>query len=304
MVREVLQYLPPKPGGIFVDATIGLGGHTEAILTEIERSVVIGIDRDAAALSRSSERLAGFGERLKRFHSNFSEIGSVAAEAGLESVDGIIADLGVSSMQLDSQERGFSFRFDAALDMRMNPESGRRTAAELLAELDEREIADIIYEYGEERSARRIARHIVKRRERGSPVHRTEDLASLVAGIKGGARGKRVHPATRTFQALRIAVNDEVLVLEGFLEDCISILAPGGRLLVITFHSIEDRIVKRSMLRASGRCFCPPRLPACVCGMTKRLKILTKKPVTPTETERIENPRARSAKLRASEKLV
>ncbi len=216
--------------------------------------------------------------------------------------DGILADLGVSSLQFDKAGRGFSLRHDAELDMRMDADSDRPTAAELLATLDEAEIADIIYRYGEERASRKIARWIVNRRNEGRPVHTTLDLADLVRRAVKQSSKDRTHAATRTFQALRIAVNSEFENLERFLDDAVDVLAPGGRLAVITFHSLEDRIVKQAFQRLSGKCSCPPRMPVCQCGAVKKVEILTRKPILPTDDEMRQNSRSRSAKLRACQK--
>jgi 16S rRNA (cytosine1402-N4)-methyltransferase len=216
----------------------------------------------------------------------------------------VVADLGVSSLQFDSAERGFSFRFDAPLDMRMNAGSDEPTAAELLAALSEEEIADLIYQYGEERFSRRIARRIVWKREIGEPVRTTRELAETVEKAIGRGKSKdKIHPATRTFQALRIAVNRELEILEKFLRDAVDVLQSEGKLAVITFHSLEDRIVKQTFQKLSGRCFCPSRLPQCVCGAEKLVEILTRKPFVPSESEIEENPRARSAKLRVCAKI-
>ena len=300
---ETLELLKPRGGELHVDATLGLGGHTEAILSAAGEISVVGIDQDAEAIESARERLEKFGTRIKIFHANFSEIKSVLADAEIESVDGVLADLGVSSLQFDSETRGFSFRFDAPLDMRMDARSDAETAAELLERLSEFEIARIIYEYGEERFSRRIARRIVERRENGAPVRTTKELAEIAEkSVKRGKKDK-IHPATRTFQALRIAVNGELEILEKFVRDSVDVLKTDGRLAVITFHSLEDRIVKQTLQKLSGKCFCPPRLPVCACGAAKAVEILTKKPVVPTEAEIEANPRARSAKLRACLKL-
>lgn len=307
LLAETLDYLAPKNGEIFVDATLGLGGHAEAILSASDDVQVIGIDQDTDALSKANERLEKFDARFRSFHANFSEIKSVLAQAKVEKVDGVLSDLGVSSMQLDSETRGFSFRFDAPLDMRMNAESGDESAAELLETLSEFEIARIIYEYGEERFSRRIARRIVERRERGESVKTTKELAELIekAVPRVGRKFKKdaIHPATRTFQALRIAVNSELEILEDFIKDSVDVLKPGGRMAIISFHSLEDRIVKQTLQKLAGKCFCPPNFPQCVCGAEKKIEILTRKPVIADEAETAENPRARSAKLRACLKL-
>jgi len=303
LLAETLQYLAPTGDEIFVDATLGLGGHAEAILTASENTQVIGIDQDTDAIAKAQARLEKFGERFRVFHANFSEIKNVLAQARVEKTDGVLADLGVSSLQLDSETRGFSFRFDAPLDMRMDAESAEETAAEMLETLSEFEIARIIYEYGEERFSRRIARWIVERRERGESIQTTGELAALVERAVPRGRKDRIHPATRTFQALRIAVNRELEILEDFVKDSIDILKPGGRLAVISFHSLEDRIIKQTLQKQAGKCFCPPKLPICVCGAEKKVEILTRKPVVAGEAETEENPRARSAKLRACLKL-
>jgi 16S rRNA (cytosine1402-N4)-methyltransferase len=303
LLGESLELLAPRDGEVFVDATLGLGGHSEAILSAA-RTELIGIDQDTAAIAYAKRRLEGFGDRVRIVHANFSEIRGVLSAEKIEKVDGIIADLGVSSIQLDSEERGFSFRFDAPLDMRMDTDSGDDTAADLLETLSEVEIANVIYEYGEERASRRIAKWIVERRERGEPIRTTRELADLVArAVKRGKKDK-IHPATRTFQALRIAVNREIEILEQFIRDSIDLLKINGRLAIITFHSLEDRIVKQTFQKMAGKCFCPPRIPQCVCGAVKIVEILTRKPVIPDEIEMQENPRSRSAKLRACLKLV
>lgn len=302
LLAETLEFVEPEDKKIIVDATLGLGGHAERILSVSNKIKVFGIDQDTDAIKFAEERLERFGDRISILHANFSEIKQVLSEIGVREVDAIIADLGVSSLQFDSEERGFSFRFDAPLDMRMDKNSERETAAELLERLSEEEIANIIYQYGEERFSRRIARRIVERRNDGNPVTTTFELADLVKRSVKRSRNDKIHPATKTFQALRIAVNDELEILEDFLRDSIDLLKTDGRLAVITFHSLEDRIVKRTMQNLSGRCFCPPKFPKCVCGAEKKVKLLTRKPVIPTEQEELENPRSRSAKLRACQK--
>lgn len=289
---------------MFVDATLGLGGHAEAILQASNETKIVGIDQDLSAIAIAEERLKRFGARYKIVHANFSELKKVLVEAKIEKADGILADLGVSSLQLDSETRGFSFRFDAPLDMRMNPDSEMETAAELLETLSEFEIARIIYEYGEERLSRRIARWIVEKREQGNRLKTTRELAELVARAVRTNKKDKIHPATRTFQALRIAVNGELEILESFLRTAIENLETDGRLAIISFHSLEDRIVKRVFQNLAGKCFCPPRLPQCVCGAEKKVEILTRKPVVPDEKEIEENPRSRSAKLRVCRKLI
>jgi 16S rRNA (cytosine1402-N4)-methyltransferase len=295
LLAECLQYLLPKKNGVFIDATLGMGGHTEAILQK--KAKVIGIDQDSEAIELAKVRLASFGDNFRVVKANFSEI----KQATDEKVDGILADLGVSSLQFDSETRGFSFRFDAPLDMRMDANSEDETAAELLERLSEFDIAKIIYEYGEEKFSRKIARRIVEKRESGEPIKTTKELANLVA--KSVYTKEKIHPATRTFQALRIAVNHELDILQQFINDSVDILKPNGRLAIISFHSLEDRIIKQTFQKLSGKCFCPPRFPQCVCGANKQVEILTRKPIVPSELEINENPRARSAKLRVIQKI-
>ena len=304
LLRESVEMLAAESGGIFADCTLGLGGHAEAILQISENAQVIGIDQDLEAIDLAKERLAHFGERVKIFHANFAEIEKVLSRAGIQKVNGILADLGVSSLQFDNGTRGFSFRFDAPLDMRMDANSDYETAAEMLARLSEEEIADLIYKYGEERMSRRIARRIVWKREIGEAVKTTKELAETVEKAIGRGKSKdKIHPATRTFQALRIAVNREIEILEEFIGDAVNCLENNGRLAIITFHSLEDRVVKQTFQKLAGKCVCPPRLPQCVCGAEKKIEILTRKPLAPTEIEIGENPRARSAKLRVCAKI-
>jgi 16S rRNA (cytosine1402-N4)-methyltransferase len=303
LLQETLKFLAPERGGLFVDCTVGLGGHSEAILKSSSETRVLGLDVDPAALDYTRRRLAPFGERFRAVQANFRQIDLVLRETGERDPLGVLADLGVSSLQFDSAERGFSFRFDAPLDMRMDPTTGA-TAAELLNQLPESEIARIIFEFGEERHSRRIARRIVESREQGKPITTTKELAELVQRALGGRKWNQIHPATRTFQGLRIAVNRELEGLAEFVESAIDLLEPGGQFVVISFHSLEDRIIKRELRRLSGHCQCPPRLPVCSCGTRAAVEILTRRPVTPDAKEVDENPRARSAKLRACRKLV
>ena len=300
LLDESLRLLDTIGGGLFVDATLGMGGHSEGILEASPNATVIGIDQDSEALELAKIRLSRFGKRVTFVQANFSDIHTVVK---VEQPTGILADLGVSSMQLDSGSRGFSFRFDAPLDMRMDQDSDGETAAELLATATEKEIADIIYQYGEERASRKIARWIVEKRESGQPIETTVQLAELIRRAVRTSPKDKIHPATRTFQALRIAVNNELEILEQFISDSVDLLKINGVLAIITFHSLEDRVVKQSFQRLAGKCSCPPRIPQCVCGAAKRVEILTKKPVVATETEQFENPRSRSAKLRACRKL-
>ena len=286
MVAEVLEHLAPSRGGLFVDCTVGLGGHARAVL-EAGASRLIGLDRDATAVAQSRETLSRFGDRVEVIHGDYRGIADVLASRGIAAVDGVLADLGVSSMQLDTAGRGFSFRRDEPLDMRMDSSTGK-TAAETIAEGDEKTLADVIHEYGEERHARRIARAIVTARLAG-PIETTGQLAEIVRRAIPRKGYSRIDPATRTFQAIRIWVNRELEGLDGFLTHAAQRLAPGGRLVVIAFHSLEDRIVKHTLrsLQASGEW-----------GLTVR----TKRPLVPTAAEVERNPRARSAKLRAAQR--
>ncbi len=304
LLEETLSFFPSTLSGTFVDATLGMGGHSEAILTNCPQVHVLAIDQDREALAHANSRLKRFDDRVHLVHSNFENLSDQANRNIDGPIVGIFADLGVSSLQLDSESRGFSFRFDAPLDMRMDPESGDETVADILLKRSEEEIANIIYQFGEERASRKIARWIVDRRENGEPITTTTQLASLVSRALGGRAKDKIHPATRTFQALRIAVNRETEVLESFIADAVELLSEGGVLAIITFHSLEDRIVKRSFLRLSGRCSCSPRLPVCICGAERKLEVLTKKPIVPSETETRINSRSRSAKLRAVKKIA
>ena len=303
LLRETIGFLQPERGGLFLDCTVGLGGHSEAILESSEATRVIGFDRDSEALTAATERLLRFGERFQPVHADFRDFRAVLSKRGERAAAGVLADLGVSSLQFDSETRGFSFRFDSALDMRMNAAGDEETAAELLARLPEEEIARIIFEYGEERNSRRIAKWIVEKREQGTPINTTRGLADLVARAAGKQKRRGIHPATRTFQALRIAVNHELEGLAQFVEEVIDLLEPGGRFAVISFHSLEDRIMKRELRRLSGQCQCQHRTGVCSCGARRAIELLTKRPVAPDEIEIEANPRARSAKLRACRKL-
>ena len=305
LLRETIQFLALERGGLFVDCTVGLGGHSEAILEASTATRVIGIDRDPEALSAARERLAQFGERFRAVQANFRTLDEVLEELGEREPTGILTDLGVSSLQFDSPTRGFSFRFDAPLDMRMNPAGDEATAADLLLQLSEEEIAAIIFQYGEERNSRRIAKWIVEAREQGKAITTTKELADLVARAAGKRKNWQIHPATRTFQALRIAVNQELEGLAQFVEKAIQLLQPDGRFVVISFHSLEDRIMKQELRRLSGYCQCDSRSRAvCTCGAQRVVEILTKRPVTPDAVEIDANPRSRSAKLRACRKLI
>lgn len=302
MLAEVLKMLDASSGGTFVDATLGLGGHSEGILQASAQSRVIGFDRDEGALELAKARLAGFGSRFTAIHTDYRHIREALDRLNILSVYGILADLGVSSWQLDSPERGFSFRFGSEpLDMRMDPSQGQ-TAADLVNHLSERELADLIWLFGEERAARRIAHRIVAARV-NSPLQTTGELAEIVVKAVHQKGRWRIHPATRTFQALRIAVNNELEGLPEFVEACVDRLVPGGRLVVITFHSLEDRVIKQALRMQAGYCACPPRQPVCSCGARKRVELLTRKALVPSEEEIAKNARSRSAKLRACRKL-
>ncbi len=303
MLREVLEILAPKEHEIFIDATLGLGGHTKGILEAAPNVTVIGIDQDPDAIAQATERLREFESRIKIFEGNFSQIAGIAALSGTKEIDGVLADLGVSSLQLDSPTRGFSFRSDSFLDMRMNPDPGIPTAAEWLRTTGQDELANLIYKYGEERASRKIAKWIVEKRNAGQPIESTFQLADLVRRAVPRKPKDKIDPATRTFQALRIAVNNELGILDQFISDAVDLLKTNGVLAIITFHSLEDRIVKHAFQRLAGKCQCPPRIPQCVCGAAKKVEVLTRKPVVASAVENSENPRARSAKLRACRKL-
>jgi 16S rRNA (cytosine1402-N4)-methyltransferase len=298
LVAAVLAYLAPRPGALIVDATVGEGGHAEEILRRIAPAGrLIGLDRDAMAVQRAEERLRRFGQNVVLRQADFGDLDVVLDTLGVGMVDGVLFDIGVSTAQLFEPARGFSFDRVGPLDMRMDQRQ-TQTAADLVNTLGERELADLIYRYGEERASRRIAREIVARR----PLRTTRDLLRAVEAAVGGPRG-RLHPATRTFQALRIATNRELDALAGGLPQAIHRLRPGGRICVIAFHSLEERIVKQTLAQYSRGCTCPPELPVCQCGGRRMLRILTKKPVTPSAADVRLNPRARSARLRAAERL-
>lgn len=303
LLEETLRIIDVQSRSRVIDATLGLGGHSEAMLEASQTIEVIGFDQDEAAIEMATTRLERFGPRFRAVHGNFSAIREVVETEKLGLVDAVIADLGVSSLQLDDAGRGFSFRYESPLDMRMDATSGGPTAADLLRTTKEEDLANIIYRYGEERFSRRIARRIIERNKSGAPVTTTRELAEICERSVRRNPKDKIHPATRTFQALRIAVNRELVMLEDFLTGAIECLSDQGVLAVITFHSLEDRIVKHAFQRLSGKCTCPPRIPQCVCGATKKVDILTKKPILPGDDEIRENPRSRSAKLRACKRL-
>ena len=299
LLEEVLSFLQPERGGFFVDATIGLGGHARALLSAGNQvQQLLGIDRDAEALIRANERLADFQGRYHLVHANFAEIGEIATQKGVQSCQGILADLGVSSLQFDSADRGFSFQREGPLDMRMDREA-ELTAGEVVNHYSEKDLANLIFNYGEEHRSRSIARTIVAAR----PIHNTKMLADIVYRAVHARGYQRIHPATRTFQALRIFVNDELGRLPLFIRSAVDLLSSGGRLAIISFHSLEDRIVKETFRSLSHECVCPPGISQCQCGQKKLLKLLTKKPAVPSEAEISRNPRARSAKLRVAERI-
>ena len=296
LAAEVVEWLAPSRGGFFLDATVGAGGHAAALLEAGPEIRLLGMDRDPDALALAGERLAPFGSRVRLAAGNFGDLDE--ALAGSPAPDGILADLGVSSMQIDRAERGFSFRREGPLDMRMGREG--RTAADVVATASVEELTRIFREYGEEWMAAKIARGIVAERA-VAPITSTRQLARIVANAKSSR--EKIDPATRVFQALRIEVNEELLALSRFLAAAVERLNAHGRLAILSYHSLEDRMVKEAFRRDSGVCSCPPRLPTCVCGARRVLRVLTRRPIVPTEAERQSNPRARSARMRVAEKL-
>jgi 16S rRNA (cytosine1402-N4)-methyltransferase len=305
LVSETLSLLDPREGGVFLDATLGGGGHSAAILEKIGKTgILVGIDRDPDALQYSGDRLKLYGESVKLIRGNFRDIGSILDSVGIRELDGALFDLGVSSHQLDAQ-RGFSFSRDEELDMRMSKLEDIPTALDIVNSYNEQNLADLIWKYGEERYSRRIAKAIVTRRQK-ERITRTGELADIVtAAIPGKSRWQQdIHPATRTFQAIRIVVNRELESVEQGVPAAIESLKIGGRVAVISFHSLEDRIVKNIFRRYSGHCTCPPRLPGCVCGAKEILKVITKKPITPSAEEVSDNPRSRSSRLRVAERIA
>ena len=303
MLPEIVEALAVRPGGRYVDATLGLGGHSSAIVAAAQPGGrLLGIDRDPNAIRVAGERLSSYGDAVVIARGEFADIAPICDEHGFRPVDGILFDLGVSSMQLDMPGRGFSFMRDEPLDMRMDPEGGM-TAADIVNSYDEARLAALIWEYGEERNSRRIARAIVARR----PLHTTASLANLVEGVArhapGGRGTERIHPATRTFQALRIAVNGEIEQIERALVDAEGLLGPGGRIAVISFHSLEDRAVKTFFRDRARDCICPPRQPVCTCDHRATLREISRKVTRPTDDEVALNPRARSARLRVAENI-
>jgi 16S rRNA (cytosine1402-N4)-methyltransferase len=303
LTDEVMIYLGPGPGGVYLDGTVGGGGHARMILeASSPDGRLIGLDRDPAALAAAGEALAEFGTRVVLHRGSFADLDDYLAALGIGPVDGVLLDIGVSSHQLDSPARGFSFRDDGPLDMRMDPDQ-TLTAADVLAEADAEMLKRIFKEYGEERWAGRIAREVIRTRAE-HPLRSTLQLAELICRtVPGGRAPQRIHPATRVFQALRIFVNRELESLREGLDAAIKVLKPGGRLVVISFHSLEDRIVKHRLREASLDCVCPPRLAVCSCNQQAIVRVLTRRGVRAAEAEVVQNPRARSAVLRAAEKL-
>ena len=302
LLEECIEGLVIKPEGIYVDGTLGGAGHSCRIAALLTTGRHIGIDRDPIALKAAGERLKPYEDRVTLVHSNFCEIKSVLDDLNIEGVDGILLDLGVSSPQLDDGERGFSYMVDAPLDMRMNNEDSL-SAHDVVNSWSFEELKKILYEYGEERYAPRIASAICARRE-AKPIETTLELVEIIrSAMPAAALREKQHPAKRSFQAIRIAVNDELNSVAKVMEDAIPKLNKGGRLAVITFHSLEDRIVKNAMASAAKGCTCPPNFPVCVCGKKPQVKIITRKPIVSGEDELERNPRARSAKLRICEKI-
>ncbi len=301
LLQEILEFLRPnREDGTLVDATVGLGGHAEALLERHPAARLVGIDRDPSALQHAGERLRRFEGRVTLVQGRHEQLIDILKQSNITMISGLLADLGVSSMQFDDAGRGFSFRFDAPLDMRMGPDS--TSAADLVNQLDEAALARILREYGEEPMARRIARAIVEARAAGR-IETTGQLAAIIRGVKKG-KPHDIDPATLTFQALRIAANEELVGLDQFITDAVDVLEGGARIAVISFHSLEDRIVKRAFRRLEGECTCPPGMPVCRCGAKEIVKVITGRPVTASEEEVNRNPRSRSAKLRVAEKVV
>jgi 16S rRNA (cytosine1402-N4)-methyltransferase len=298
LYQEIIHSLSPQRGGHYVDATLGAGGHTWGILeASAPDGLLLGMDVDPQALELARNKLSVFGSRAILVRASYTSLAEQLAELKWPSVDGIVLDLGVSSMQLDTPQRGFSFQVDAPLDMRFDPDNPVQ-AADLVNMLPEGDIADLLFRYGEEHQSRRVARAIVQAR----PLETTGQLARVVAGVTGSGK-KGMHPATRTFQALRIAVNRELEALEEFLPQAVTSLASAGRVAIISFHSLEDRIVKQYFKKESQDCICPPKQPVCTCGHKAVVRILTRRPIRPGATEVNANPRSRSARLRVAEKI-
>ena len=302
LLHECIEALNIRPDGIYVDGTLGGAGHSSHIVKHLTDGRLIGIDRDPVALKAAGERLAEHQDRITLVHSNFSDMKQVLQDLNIPGVDGILLDLGVSSPQLDDAQRGFSYMADAPLDMRMNSHD-TLDAYQVVNTWSQEELKRILYTYGEERYAPQIAAAICRRRQE-NPIQTTLELVDAIrSAMPPAALREKQHPAKRSFQAIRIAVNDELGAVEKIMEDAIELLNPGGRLAIITFHSLEDRIVKNGMVAASKGCTCPPSFPVCVCGKKPKVKLISKKPIVSTNEELEANPRARSAKLRVCERL-
>lgn len=302
LLDEVIEALNIRPDGIYVDGTAGGAGHSSAIAERLTTGRLIAFDRDSDAVAAASARLARFGTRAQVIHSNFSELRPVLAELGVDHIDGILLDLGCSSVQLDRPERGFSYNSDGRLDMRMD-QTASLDAYRVVNEFSQEELTRILRDWGEEKFAARIAEFICREREE-KPIETTGELVELIKrALPDGGRSQKHHPAMRTFQALRIAVNNEIDIIPPVLRDAVGLLAPGGRAAIITFHSLEDRAVKETFAELAQGCVCPRSFPVCVCGRTPQIRLVSKKPILPGERELNENPRSHSAKLRVAEKL-
>ncbi|MGN0305127.1 MAG: 16S rRNA (cytosine(1402)-N(4))-methyltransferase RsmH [Lachnospiraceae bacterium] len=302
LLKETIEGLNIRPEGIYVDGTLGGGGHAYQVCKRLTNGKFVGIDQDEAAIEAAGERLKAFQDKVTIVRSNYSSLKSILQQQNIQKVDGILLDLGVSSYQLDTAERGFSYQYDSPLDMRMDQRQ-RLTAKDIVNDYSEMELYRVIRDYGEDQFAKNIAKHIVQAR-REQPIETTGQLNELIkAAIPAKIRAVGGHPGKRTFQAIRIECNRELEVLKDSLEDMIEVLNPGGRLCIITFHSLEDRIVKTMFRRNENPCICPPHFPACVCGLQARGRVLTKKPILPSEEEMKENSRSKSAKLRIFERI-
>lgn len=302
LLNECIEGLNIKENGIYVDGTLGGAGHSSEIVKRLKTGRLIGIDQDTDAINAATKRLEPYKERVTLVHDNFSNVKAVFAQLGIEKADGFLLDIGVSSHQLDEAERGFSYMQDAPLDMRMNSESDF-SAYNVVNEYSEEELNNVIFKYGEERWAKRIAQFIVEARKQ-KPIETTFELVDIIKkAVPKGARKDGPHPAKRTFQAIRIEVNGELEILEKTIDDMTELLNPGGRLCIITFHSLEDRIVKNAFRKQENPCTCPPEFPVCVCGKKPLAKVITRKPILPSEEELEENHRSRSAKLRILERI-
>ncbi len=302
LLKECIENLKIKPEGIYLDGTLGLGGHSYEIASRLTTGRLIGIDRDETAIERAGKRLAPFGDKVSLVHGNFADAAAILDDLGIQGVDGMLFDLGVSSPQLDEVQRGFSYMADAPLDMRMD-EGDSLSAYEVVNSWDEKRLNRILWDYGEERYARRISRAIVEHREK-KPIETTLELVDIIKGaMPAAALREKQHPAKRSFQAIRIAVNDELGAIAAMMETAPDKLNKGGRLCVISFHSLEDRIVKAGIAARENGCTCPREAPICTCGFVQTLKSVSRKPILPSPEELEINPRSRSAKLRVAERV-